>query len=272
MTADQLAAYQRDGYILLPGLFGDEEVASWRREADRLIKLTINASLALNEVSPRLDLQSRDGTTLLRKIQPVNDISELFAQISVDERLLNPMRDILGTEPLLMEEKLNYKQILPGPLDLESGAEGESFPFHTDIHYFALDGYPRETLSSALSIDETTSENGPMRIIPGSHHKEWPLRGGWPPILDETAIPQDDAIEILGPPGTLLIFHSALVHASSENRTEGPRRLMIFSHYPSTHEGDPDRRNRPLRDRAQNHERRYREAVESGRYVPGYQV
>lgn len=263
LTSEQIQAYQRDGFVLLPALFDETEVAEWRREADRLVELTINASLTLGEVSPRLDLQRRGDDVILRKIQPVNDISELFTGVSNEERILEPMRDIFGelgpADPVLMEEKLNYKQILPGPIDLEAGADGDSFPFHTDLHYFYLDGYPKETLSSALSLDETTSENGPMRLLPGSHLKDWPLKGGWPPILEEENIPTDQLVDITGPPGSLLIFHSALVHASSENRTREPRRIMIYSHYPSTHEVEFDKRNRHLREAGQAHEQRARE-------------
>lgn len=272
LTSRQLEAYQRDGFVLLPASFDEAEVAEWHREADRLVELTINASLALGEVSPRLDLQRRGDDVILRKIQPVNDISELFTRVSNDERILQPMRDILGADPVLMEEKLNYKQILPGPLDLEAGTDGDSFPFHTDLHYFYLDGYPRETISSALSIDETTSDNGPMRLLPGSHLEDWPLKGGWPPVLEEGAIPKDQLIDITGPPGSLLIFHSALVHASSENRTRGARRIMIYSHYPSTHEVEPDKRNRHLREAGHAHEERARQLFQNTNSRPGFKL
>ncbi|HVE93265.1 MAG TPA: phytanoyl-CoA dioxygenase family protein, partial [Actinomycetota bacterium] len=72
-------------------------------------------------------------------------------------------------------------------------------------------------------------------------------------------------------PGSVMVFHSALVHASSPNRTQSPRRLMIYSHYPSTHVVEPDKRNRHLREAGQDHEREYSAALERG-FSPSYSM
>ncbi len=57
-----------------------------------------------------------------------------------------------GHEPVLMEEKLNYKQLLHQEVDLAPfntiGTE-DSFPLHHDWGYYRQQGYPTETLSSA---------------------------------------------------------------------------------------------------------------------------
>jgi ectoine hydroxylase-related dioxygenase (phytanoyl-CoA dioxygenase family) len=272
LNAEQRDSYEHNGYLLLDPLFSEAELAKMRSEADRLIETTVNASLATGEVSPRLDLQRREGKLVLRKIQPVNDLSEVFTEVASDERILRPLREILGADPALMEEKLNYKQILPGDLEIEAQEEGEAFPFHTDLAYFALDGYPRESLSTSLFIDETTAWNGPLRVLARSHLQDWPIQKGWPPLVEPSAVPEDQAVDILAPAGSLLIFHSALVHASSENQTDEPRRLMLYSHYPSTHEIEFDKRNRPLRERSREHESRYRQLADSGRFTPAFRM
>lgn len=273
LTTEQLEGYERDGYIVLPAVFAPEEVAEMAAEADRVAQLLIEASIVTGERSPRLDLQRRGSSVMLRKVQPINDVSEAFARYSSDDRLLGPMRDLLGCEPVLMEEKLNYKQVLPADPGVEAGDEGESFPFHTDIAFFLLDGYPLETLSSAITIDESTPDNGPLRVLPGSHRTlEWPHHEGWPPRVREDAIPMDEVVDLLAPPGSVMLFHSALVHASSENTTNRPRRLMIFSHHPETHETEPDKRNRHLREAGRDHEQRYRDALSAGAPRPGYRL
>lgn len=272
LSKEQIAVYEREGYLLLGPLFSTPELEEIRSEANRLIELTINASLALGELSPRLDLQKREGKVILRKIQPVNDISEIFTRVSNDERYLQPLREILGSAPILMEEKLNYKQVLPGPLEIQAQDEGEAFPYHTDFAYYGLDGYPRSTLSSALFIDETTPENGPIRVLPRSHTRDWPIQKEWPPLVKEGVVPDNEVIDALAPAGSVLIFHGALVHASSENRTDHPRRVLIYSHYPSTHEIEPDKRNRPLRERSRDHERRYQQRLDSGKFRPTFKI
>ena len=273
LTDEQRKQYEEQGYLVLPGVFNKREVAQMTAEADRLAQWQVAISLALGEPTPRLDVQRRDGEVVLRKIQPVNDVSPVFTKYSNDERLLRPLRELLGCEPLLMEEKLNYKQVLPGNPEVVTGNDDdEGFPFHTDIAYYWFDGYPAETVSSAISIDETTADNGPILVIPGSHKKEWPLREGWPPIVQDDALLGAECVPLLAPAGSVFIFHSALVHASSANRSNAPRRVMIFSHYPETHPIEYDKRNRPLRKAGQAAEDRYEELVYSGVKVPEYRL
>lgn len=268
LTSEQRDAYASDGYVLLPAVFTPAETAAMAAESDRLVDLLVNASLATGEVSPRIDLRSRPEGPVLLKVQPLADISPLLKQVSEDDRLLQPMRDLLGCEPLMLEEKLNGKELLALTADalgdLPVRPSSDAFPFHTDFHYFYLDGYPPETLSSAVAIDACTKDNGALRVVAGSHLREWPLASTWPPYLDESSFPPGEQIYLECPAGTVVVFHSKLAHASSPNTTSEPRRLLIYSHYPSTHEVAPDARNRPLREASQQHEQRYAEAVAAG--------
>jgi len=258
LSAEQRTAYERDGFVVLPGLFADDELEKLRGESDRLVDDLVNASLALREMSPRLDVRTTGDDTVLLKIQPLSDVSPAFASVAGDERLLGPMRELLGCEPLLLEEKLNGKE----PLDVDLGDLGlrawaPEFPFHTDLHYFVLDGYPEETLSSAIALDDCTVDNGALRFVPGSHHrKDWPLKGGWPPDLADGLFAPSEQVPLVCEAGTMILFHSRVAHASSPNRTDQPRRLIIYSHFPSTHHVEPDARNRDLRVAGRAHEER----------------
>jgi ectoine hydroxylase-related dioxygenase (phytanoyl-CoA dioxygenase family) len=265
LTDTQVRQYREEGYLILPGVFRPEEIERMRQEADRILALMLNSSLALGEVNPRLDLRTRNGQQVVRKVQPINDLSAVLRAVSEDPRLLQPMRDLLGSEPLLMEEKLNYKEALAHPVDLPCRPDDDAFPFHHDWGYYQAQGYPKETLSSAVSIDESTPDNGPIRVVPGSHRREWPLNHeGKGPEIAEGVFGAADAQDVLAPAGSVMLFHSALVHHSGPNQTAAPRRIMIYSHYPSWHLAEPDARNRNGRRRGQEHERRYRDAVEAG--------
>lgn len=242
-----------------------------RAEAERILDLLVGASVALGERNPRADMRiTAEGRVVMRKVQPVNDMSELIAAVCSDERVIAPMRAIMGDEPVVMEEKLNYKQVLdadPADFPFLAGSDPtDEFQLHHDWGYYALQGYPEETISSAVAIDDTAGR-GPIRVIPGSHLLDVPLLH--PERLGDGHVVADgfgesDRVAIEVPAGSVLIFHSKLLHDSLPNLSGLPRRVMIYSHYPQSFDGgaDADRRNAGIRARGHEHEARYRALLE----------
>lgn len=287
LTDAHVAAFERDGFLLLEGQFSDAELAGCRDASDRMIELSVNSTLALGRRHPRLDAKVHDdGRVTIRKLQPVNDLDSRIAAISADERLLGPLRQLMDDEPVLMEEKLNPKHTVDTRgLDLgllahssfnrEVGMEG--FHLHHDWGYYRQQGYPENTLSSAVVIDDCAGR-GPLRVIPGSHLVDAPLvdddpQSGSGVVVDGFFSP-DDLVPLDAPAGSVLLFHAKLVHDSEPNRSGLPRRVMIYSHYPRSHDPDaaPDRRNGPVRAYSQAFEREYLDLVEAGSFVPPFSL
>lgn len=283
LHAEQVEQYHAQGYIILESVFSEDEIAQMRREADRVLMLCINASLALGKRDPRLDVAIAEGAAEIldvRKVQPVNDLSDYLRSVSEDPRLVVPMRQLMnGYNPVLMEEKLNYKQKVRCPEYIARLAPkvGESrFFLHHDWGYYRQQGYPPETLSSAISMDATRPELGPIRVIPGSHQQDWPLQNPDPAaglgIVQDGLFADNDRVEILAPAGSVMLFHSKLLHDSYPNRTHAPRRLMIYSHYPDSHSFEEDKRNRGGRLAGQEVENAYRALVERGEYADEFVI
>ncbi len=276
LSADQLAEFEERGYLVFPSVFSREEVDVMAEEATQILQHCLNASLATGTWDRRLDVMAtiEDPDVLdVRKLQPVKDLSPVFESIASDERLLGPMRQIMGSEPLLMEEKLNYKQKIRCPEvtgAFQIPQREARFNLHHDWGYYAEQGYPSEILSSAITIDETTSFNGPMRVIPGTHTREWPPvnpeAAGGSGLVDESLFPEEARIQVLAPPGSVMIFHSLLLHDSLPNTTEKPRRLMIYSHFPGSYSFEEDARNSHGRKLGREVEALYRQMVERGDY------
>ncbi|HEY8668503.1 MAG TPA: phytanoyl-CoA dioxygenase family protein [Tepidisphaeraceae bacterium] len=282
LTPDQRGQFDRDGYLILPGVFSADEIRRMRTEADYILELILNSSLANKRRSGRLDWQRLpDGRQIVRKIQPINDLSLYLSRISADPRLLDPMRDIMADEPVLMEEKLNYKQPLPQPLEgIAVRDTDDRFPIHHDWAYYSAQNYPQNILSSAVSMDDSTETSGPIRVWPGTHKtflEHEPCDIGLqvkPGLLDPNA-----HTSILAPAGSVMIFHSLLVHDSRPNTSGKPRRLMIYSHYPAKANMGFDVRNGPGRLTEAPWERQYLRMKEAGVYkdqfhapkVPGYE-
>jgi ectoine hydroxylase-related dioxygenase (phytanoyl-CoA dioxygenase family) len=250
LSARHVAEFEEQGYLILPAVFDADEVQRMRDEANFILELILNSSICHGRRSGRLDWNVDDtGLPHVRKIQPVNDLSRYLADISKDARLLGPMRQIMGDEPELMEEKLNYKEPLRERiegLDIRQG--NDRFPIHHDWAYYSAQNYPVDIISSAVSMDDSTADNGPLHVWPGSHRRALAHVDG--PLgleVQEGQIDPNGGIDVLAPAGSVMLFHSLLAHNSRANTTARPRRLMIYSHYPARYAMGFDVRNGPTR-------------------------
>ncbi len=86
----------------------------------------------------------------------------------------------------------------------------------------------RQVLALRLHFDDSTLENGPLRVLPGTHLVD---------ILDDAAIHQfaadSSAFDCLVPKGGVLAMRPLILHASSKSRTEHPRRVLHIEYAPS---------------------------------------
>ena len=263
MTTNQdswIQYFQEHGYVAMERVFSDDEVQRMRKEADDILELILNSSNSLERQSGRLDLVRNEAGFLVRKIQPINDLSLYLSQISADSRLLDPMRALMNEEPILMEEKLNYKQPLPGlSFGFETKPRGtDRFPVHNDWAYYRAQNYPQGIISSAITLDDCPAESGPIHIWPGTHkshleHESVDIGLQVQPGL----VDFEGGEDLLLPAGSVAFFSSLLVHNSRPNISGKPRRMMIYSHYPASAKMGVDVRNGPTRLREAPYEWEY---------------
>jgi len=84
---------------------------------------------------------------------------------------------------------------------------------------------PAEVLSQVLALrlhlDDSTSENGPLRVLPGTHNLG---------LLSDDDIhalsEQIRSVECVVPKGGVVAMRPLVLHASSKSRTELPRRVL----------------------------------------------
>src|ERR1700723_1501553 len=80
-----------------------------------------------------------------------------------------------------------------------------------------------------LHLDDSTSENGPLRVLPGTHTMG---------VLTDDAIQdlsaQVTAVDCLVPRGGVLVMRPLIVHASSKSRSAVQRRVLHIEYAAST--------------------------------------
>jgi ectoine hydroxylase len=219
LTAEQLRTFDEDGYLFLPDCFTEEEISVLRAEAEKIY---------------REDRQEvwREKSGAPRTAFAAHTYNEAFRRLGAHPRLVEPVMQLFG-EPLYMHQfKINAK----APFD------GELWQWHQDYGVWARDdGMPEpRAMNISVFLDEVMPFNGPLMFIPRSHKSgvlaaEYDRQTTSYPIwtLDHDTITRLAAeggiVAPTGKPGSVLMFHGNLVHASPPNITPYPRKIVYLT-------------------------------------------
>src|SRR5215216_6711106 len=219
LTAEQLRAFDQQGYLFMPGCFAEEEVAALRAEAEGIL---------------RQDRQEvwREKTGAPRTAFAAHTYNEAFRLMAQHPRLVEPLQQLFGEPVYVHQFKINAK----------AAFEGDVWQWHQDYGTWARDdGMPEpRAMNIAVFLDEVMPINGPLMFIPKSH-KHGTLAAGhdksttsyplW--TLDPETVTRLVAaggiVAPTGKPGAVLMFHGNLVHGSAPNITPYPRRIVYLT-------------------------------------------
>lgn len=223
-------AYERQGFLVLEGLFEEAELSAMQAELERLR----NDAL----IAQRPEAIRERETGALRSVFRVHQLSPLFAAVAADPRLVELARYLLDDEVYIHQSRLNYKP----------GFGGKEFYWHSDFETWHVeDGMPRmRALSISISLTRNHAHNGPLLLLPGSHRSYVVCTGDTPAdhyqqslVRQEYGVPSDDCLRQLaaqsgeiaaaiGPAGTTTVFDCNVMHGSNGNITPDPRSNLFF--------------------------------------------
>ncbi|MGW7267680.1 ectoine hydroxylase [Streptomyces sp. NPDC054842] len=224
IEASDLQAYERDGFLAVEELITPDEVAVYRAELERLV----------TDPAVRADERSivEPASQEIRSVFEVHRISEVFARLVSDERVVGRARQILGSDVYVHQSRINVK---PG-----FGASG--FYWHSDFEtWHAEDGLPNmRTVSVSIALTENLDTNGGLMIMPGSHRTFLGCAGATPKDnykkslqMQDAGTPSDEALTAFaerhgiklftGPAGSATWFDCNCMHGSGDNITPFPR-------------------------------------------------
>ena len=117
---------------------------------------------------------------------------------------------------------------------------GTKTPWHQDGEYWPIE--PLATCTVWIAIDESTPENGCLRVIPGSHrgqqlakHSENNADGLALNLeLDSSEFDESDAEDIILEPGQVSLHDVYLFHGSEANHSDRSRRGMTLRYMPTS--------------------------------------
>ena len=225
LTDTQCDLYEQQGFLILESALD----ASWiGKLSDAANELTHNVGPLVKE-NPHIQIEKVQQEICIRQVEPTIDLSPTFREFSRTEEVLSPLRCLFDDEPVLFEDKINYKN--PGG--------GTAFPAHQDYVYWSK--FPSSLTTALVYIDEATTENGCLQVLPGKHtqgllsHKLQPVGLSSDLVVDtEIGDSWPQMLEAPGPAGTMIIFSCLTPHQSSANISDRSRRAFILTYNPAS--------------------------------------
>ncbi|MCZ4513342.1 ectoine hydroxylase [Streptomyces sp. ActVer] len=232
-----LQSYERDGFLAVDRIIGEDEVALYHAELERLVTDPAIRADERSIVEPK--------SQEIRSVFEVHKISEIFAQLVRDERVVGRARQILGSDVYVHQSRINVK---PG-----FGASG--FYWHSDFEtWHAEDGLPNmRTVSVSIALTENYDTNGGLMIMPGSHNTFLGCSGATPKDnykkslqMQDAGTPSDEALTkfasrrgiklFTGKAGSATWFDCNCMHGSGDNITPFPRSnvFIVFNSVENT--------------------------------------
>ncbi len=214
LSPDQRDAFEADGFVIVRGLFDDDEAGLLRRAMEEDPQIRGNL----------YDRMDADGaaTRMVAWNHPGDSVYGLAAR---SERIVDTMEDLLGGEVYHYHSKLTAKE----------PHRGGAWEWHQDYGYWYNNGclFP-DMASVMIALDRSTRDNGCLQVLRGSHRMGRIDHG----LLDGQQVGADltrvaEALKVLErvyaemEPGDALFFHCNTLHRSDQNRSPERRWTMI---------------------------------------------
>ncbi|MEM7134780.1 MAG: phytanoyl-CoA dioxygenase family protein [Chloroflexota bacterium] len=213
LSADQVQSFLDDGYLIVPGLFDQEETD--------LLLAAAKADTIIQENTMDIDDRSGKKSQIAVWNHPSNDI---WGMVSRSHRVVDAMEAVLGGEVYHYHSKLLYKE----------PEVGGAWEWHQDYGYWYKNGCLFPYMASCwIALDRADKSNGCMQVIKGSHHAGRIDHGVYSgqncadPERVEQLLKNFEIVYCELEPGSALFFHSNTLHRSDANTSDRTRWNLI---------------------------------------------
>lgn len=227
LTEEQIQTFEREGFVLLPNVFDAAELD------------TLRAALleVFAEPGPQRVLEAESGA--VRGVHGVHETHPVYGTLTRLPRLVEPARQLLDEDVYVHQFKINAKLALVG----------EVWEWHQDFRFWRdEDGMPGpHAVNAGIFLDQVDEFNGPLMLVPGSHrdgiHETTERKAAdWTETL-AAKLKYSLKVEALaratrdrgivapkGEAGSVLLFHSNVLHGSAPNMSPNNRTLVLVTY------------------------------------------
>ncbi|HEV8030488.1 MAG TPA: phytanoyl-CoA dioxygenase family protein [Stellaceae bacterium] len=226
LSAAQHAAYDRDGFIVVPNVFSAAEIDELRRVTDEFVRNA--ASVSANDEIYDLEDSHSPTEPRVRRLKAPHLHHPAYFRASRNHNAVAILKDLWGSV-----------RFDTGKLNMKSAGYGAPVEWHQDWAFYP---HTNDDLAAVgIMLDDMTMENGPMLVVPGSH--KGPIwdhhgpNGRFCGAMDPAnlakgggGIDLSKAMPCLGKAGSITVHHVRAVHGSATNFSGRERRFLLFQY------------------------------------------
>lgn len=233
LTPEQIESYHRDGFILLEQVMTEEELAPIEAEFERFIQGQVpDMGRDFCDMSGPYG-RSFEEFSLVNAVLPRKYRPHLQGNL-FERRCASVSRQLIGDIATL-----DYDQFLAKRPNKPDAV----FTWHQDLGYWPTGTPDPYTATCSLALDDADSENGCLRVVPGSQKGELrphkPLHGSdagdreTSHILSVELTADDPIVELPLRRGDMTVHDEMIIHGSGGNSSKDRwRRTYIVAYRP----------------------------------------
>ncbi|HEX9997516.1 MAG TPA: phytanoyl-CoA dioxygenase family protein [Abditibacterium sp.] len=244
LSAEQIEAYDREGYIVVENLLNDEDMAPPREAmmekteeiARDLFERGLITDKHENEPFPTRLARLFEGLTdedFLKWDRGWRDRKPGYFELMSNPKIVDVVESLIGPE-LFSNPVYNVRPKVPG---VAAGA----VPWHQDKSYWP-DANANPVITVWIPLVDSTHENGCLHLIPRTHKKRSLKHGtetysgtSYLEILPEEV--EKRKAEIIALPmkaGSAVLFNDRLIHSSTPNKSNHVRWSVDLRYQPTS--------------------------------------
>jgi ectoine hydroxylase-related dioxygenase (phytanoyl-CoA dioxygenase family) len=212
LRPDEVAAYERDGFLLVEEVIPVAELEAMDREIDRI----------------EAEAEPHENKGWILRLGLRSERTRAFAE---DPRLVALVEDVVGPGLAIFSVKLTAKP---------AGCP-EVCHWHQDDVYYNAFVLSRARMSVWVPLSDSTEANGGLWVLPGSHRRGLAEHGAYggqcSKSMGPAEMPVEGAVPVPMKAGGVLLFSACLWHHSKGNATDRMRRAFVISYQEATVRG-----------------------------------
>jgi ectoine hydroxylase-related dioxygenase (phytanoyl-CoA dioxygenase family) len=148
--------YERDGYVVVPGLIEPGDAAALAAEVHDILGGAVRHDVDPSQVQRQF---GRGGQLRLTKISQLTRTTTSFAELAHHDAVVDVVEELVGPGARL------FRDVVVG----KPARTGGRFSYHQDSAYWDVE--PMALVSAWVALTDAPADSGCLSVVPGSHRR-----------------------------------------------------------------------------------------------------